>query len=1486
MVSPRKRAIVSFVTLFVLLWTCASVCAVQRTMVIYNSEGRSYPQRELSLYDIEAHRFSGEKIDGFADALGNAQLLYIGQYSADTARTAIFKVPERAQAVRDFLAGGGMVVFDYNAVAGGDTAAFVEDVGIEAPVKAEEGYYEVALAEGADHAILSEPHRISGDLGSAYGGWSEWADPFRCLIEASDDSSKAALLLAENVAGEGTVIATQLFSVFRDEEKAPKDLFENIMSFAFGGLPGPGEAIPVYDPYSRIEPAANPCYLSRADRAPWHIDSASLRIPVVLGEPIGLERRPSLISIALTLPDGASADSVRAFTWAGYELPCQVRVTDADAGTCEVLTLTDLRPYEQRLLYLYFGGQATDSRGPLLHAESRDDGFELRNDRLRVVLDPQMPQPRVIAPLGARVDNELATWRGIDRGTCNEIRYREDRDETYEVSITEDGPVRNTVTYAGPDLTISYSLPAGSDTLFYEITARQSSGVSRFTGWAPGGDGIHDTMWYESEEGLKRAILRTGEFYRPFDDIRSYMKEGWLAFADDRGEVVGELFDLEQTSRVTPYVHSAHGHTSRVSNPLEDGRMTGAFVVARDDHSAVREAYLAWKNPPAVALGGVQRPGDVPEPQVPQFGRDFLRMIGGLNWFLGTTTVKDPDTVMPRLVRRVIAHGGNYVIGDDRRAEYVAPLVREAHRAGVGVLIKPRAFQERDRLCPSAAHDAYVEGARNAASYGPDGVYLVDEFQFPGNCEACREGFRDQYDMEMPEKLDFDRLDEPAMHNWMLFKIGVINDLIRDMTAAVREQIPDAFVFHVTSPNNHFRLEGYHDLATHSQWVTTTNSDLYSTSIDHTRYMLAHIRGAQGNDRPVFTVNGCMYNPDDIALNLRHHLMYGSNALWYFALTYNRMYPDVAAACHDGFRMLRDTGLGQVLAQARPVRHTAVLRSRAGWMACLKRGEKSGRLLDYERRIRERVLMRNVPTEILFTRHFDPETVDDYRVLIVPSEPVIEPEIAEGIAQWVREGGHVIVEGDAARNETLAKLCGVTVGERSDGPADLTGAAAPLENTAEQISSAYLTLTSAEGQTVATVGDQPAVTIAQRGEGRACYVSLLDTPTELVRPIVLHFGGPTPVSVPAEVERDIEVTALNDGERSVVAVYNSHVSETRAVDVTLNDLPLPEDARVIEIERGRVSELDGEAFHAEVPAGDVRLYLLANAQQYPLPQATEQPQVQRPHQSMHPRTTFLRLEPEPEREAGLPKKDSAKIYVAVLKNLRSPLEGCDLGATPMVTALDQRDDVVVEYVEDIATGALSRYEVLIVPNMGTSSPAPNLSEGWEAEVRRFVEGGGGALLVHHSVGYMPVSHPVFPEIAEAPDYVAITAMEVAEDHPVATGQALRDRYPDKAENPAFAVYFEETAMSAGDQFQSGFADYIKLKPGPDGAAVVVSQRQENAGGDATVVAGDIGGGRVVLSGINIGCHTVAGDDGFEYLEQMNDAEKSLLINSVYWLAAR
>ena len=87
------------------------------------------------------------------------------------------------------------------------------------------------------------------------------------------------------------------------------------------------------------------------------------------------------------------------------------------------------------------------------------------------------------------------------------------------------------------------------------------------------------------------------------------------------------------------------------------------------------------------------------------------------------------------------------------------------------------------------------------------------------------------------------------------------------------------------------------------------------------------------------------------------------------------------------------------------------------------------------------------------------------------------------------------------------------------------------------------------------------------------------------------------------------------------------------------------------------------------------------------------------------------------------------------------------------------------------------------------------------------------------------------------------------------------------------------------EFPCGFADYIKLKPGRAGQTVVRSVTRGNLGGDPVVVVGQVGKGRVVLSGMNIGCRSTKVDRQYSFAEELTDGERAILVNAVYWLAA-
>lgn len=99
----RRGVMFLMSVVLVAIWSSLSpTCrAAKRVMVVYGNP----PGRDLTLYDVQATRFEDEALEGFVEALADAQLLYVGQYTGDAASN-IFGVPERAEAVKALLACG------------------------------------------------------------------------------------------------------------------------------------------------------------------------------------------------------------------------------------------------------------------------------------------------------------------------------------------------------------------------------------------------------------------------------------------------------------------------------------------------------------------------------------------------------------------------------------------------------------------------------------------------------------------------------------------------------------------------------------------------------------------------------------------------------------------------------------------------------------------------------------------------------------------------------------------------------------------------------------------------------------------------------------------------------------------------------------------------------------------------------------------------------------------------------------------------------------------------------------------------------------------------------------------------------------------------------------------------------------------------------------------------------------------------------------
>jgi len=1482
-----------------IVWSFLWLCAVQafgagRELVAFNKAGQKFPGRDLSSYDVKVHRYTSENMDAsFIARLADARMLYIGQYAWDTPGKTIFSDPERSAAVQGLLERGGVLFFDFAASSGdAPTRKFFEGLGLEHPGMPSGKGYKCRAASGSVSPLVTKPRKLAS-AGRAHGAWQSWPDAYDAPIRDATNPDRAAMLVATGVAGKGTIVLSQMGGIFRGKAGPDKHLADNIITLAYGVLPGPGRTVAVYDAFERREPAANTLYLRNSEAVRWHFDDCAFRIPFLLAEPIGMPRRAAPVTLSVSLPAGAEPASVRVCETWGTTLPCQVR--SLDTGTREVVCVfeADLKPHATRLLFLYCGDTpVAASEAPYGFALiARDEGFLLRNDRITTFLTRKHASIGRIKPTGSP-RNALATWGDIDDGRCNWISRQKGgihggAPEAYEAAVLEDGPVRKRVRYSSPELEIVYTLYARSPALFYSVRAAKGLNVGRFTGWAPHGDGQQDSLFYETQQGLKKLALPTGSFYRPFDDVRKFMKESWLAIADARGSVVGEFADWPLLESIALAFHEANGLTVKAGSKLAAGHtLAGAFMAAaQPDAGPVRAAYIAWKNPPVLVRAGVQRRAEIKPPSVPRLGERFLLSLGPLGWFNSTCQVRDGELKAERLLTEIEKLGGNAVASWGRPPGYFPLLVAKAHGRGMGMQLHPHVKKgKHGRACPVAERERYLHATEETVALGADYLHMIDEYEFYGMCDVCRAAYKKTYGMDMPAKMDFSKLAEPAYHNFILYKMNAITDLVRDMTRVATAKRPDIMTFHTTSPNNHYRLIGYHDLETQSGYMTATCTDLYSTDLNATKYMMKHIRGAQGNGKPVFTVNGGLHRARDVAVNVRQHLLAGANGLWHWCLDRMRLYRDVSEANADAFHWLSRTGMGELLARAHPARYLAVLRDRDAFVDSLKRGESTGKLTAYESRIRALATMRNVPTDILFTKHLSREELAKYKVLIVPSERVLSAANADRIAEYVRAGGRVIVEGETLRNPTLAGLCGVTAAAAAPANvAPIRGVAAPLAGIEADVSSTAVALELDGASVLAEAAGKPVLTLAEAGQGRIAAVALTRMPASLVKRLVRFLGGPRPIELPDTLEEKIETNVLTDDKSYVVAAYNPHYSKTREGVFDTRALRVPAGALAVDFVRGVQASYQGTVRVALEPGG-FAFVVLGAPKDCGLPAASTQSEVTACAYSAVPGMEFLRIESKEQPAADEREKAPGKVYVGIFKTQVAKPSQLDMGAQAMMSALRGQPGLVPEFIEKDSPSTLGFYDVVIIPNM--KRRAPNLSEQWQRNLRAYVEKGGGALLVHHSAGYVRTAAPVFPELAAAPDYVPIATMKVAAEHAVVNGASMRKRFPKKAVDPAYEQYFRATELKAGQEFVVGFPDYIKLEPTGAGQTLVKSAVRGGQGGDPVVVAGKAGRGKVVLSGINIGCRASKVGKKYTFEEALTAGEQAILVNSVYWLAEK
>ncbi len=1284
----------------------------------------------------------------------------------------------------------------------------------------------------------------------------------------------------------------------------------------------------------------NSLYLKNVSQKAWWDKEYEYRVSVLITEEAGIKRDKSPVSIIYEFPEGTTTSSIRVVTPYGREIPSQIKVIDKNKK--EVIFLLDIDEKENVPLFIYYSKKEMKSpnySSSLFPIEEAPYYYSLENKNIQVKINkiPSREGSRIkgIYTTGERTNQICCLFDRIyDLGHTGTIKRQG------EAKIVEDGPIRKSILFDDGNSKVLYSIYANSNIIYYTYTG--NSNFERMTGWLPGGNTINDYFYYESDKGVKKYKIG----YTDSGDLKEinftpYIKEGWIALYDiERGVVVGEIFEINDCKKVSLYQHMT-GYRTTIRNNSK--QTNGGIFCSKGDFNKLRQAYYEWKSPILVSIGSEEEYHNKNN-TIPVFGKDFILMhlmsLGWQKW--------ENERTAKTYIDLIREYGGNYVmfwtsdpfyhseifppspwmIEQDRNL--LNDTIEEAHKQNMGVIAgmiaeqspwyhiglsragdnrfnKYKYWQTPDGkgevnwgncyagIDPVLGRHIYIGKAEELAKHNIEGIWLLDEFGYNPKYlpDKAKEEYKKTYNMEPPEKFDYSKMKDPAQYNMFLYRTNVITELVKDMSNVARKEKPDIFLTHTTSPNNLSFRYGYHDLEAQSDFLTSTNTDLYSNDISYVSYYTKHIRGAMGNTKPVITFSGyCGWlDPKEIELNQYLHLFSGSNSLVYFCLTSHYTNGEGAIGVKRAYNFIDYTGLGNYLVKMNPMKFVGIYRDRNNFFEEIKRGNcEESQLPVTDNRIKcLTTSLKGIPTDIIFSKYFTSLLISPYKVIIVPNDQDLTEKDAEIIKGFVKEGGIVITEGDTIKNKTIEQLCKIKrQGERKFSSYNLVGNdyltdisfTLPTEGTPIKNEGADVLFSLSDGT--------PAIVCSSFGKGKVIYSSLVlstkssiesNIPVVIKRIIKKNIGY-----LPIDTDTSIWSNILTDGKNYIISIYNEF-SDNKEIEISLNGFSGEYDT-LLDFSTGEVIPI-GQKTKLVLGPKEVRFYLFANKADILFPVVRLQKEVPI-YQSLTP--TFVQYKKVEEKKGGgeVKKKEEKEkdvIYVGVFKSAEKTTLW-HYGDKAIYEKVSTLPKVKAEYIDDLELSTISYYDVIVVPS-GTTKES-NLPSGWEKNIREYVEKGGGVLLVHHAVGYSMHSDAslLFPEIGKGVDFTPIQTMQVVEEHPIITGSSFQKKFPDMVQNPAFANIYTRTAMKKGDIFKSGFPDYIVLQKGEKGKVVVCSVAEGEKGGTPSIIVGQVGAGKLVLSGMYIGYECKEVNNKWEGEEKLTEGEEKILINSIYWLGEK
>jgi hypothetical protein len=762
-----------------------------------------------------------------------------------------------------------------------------------------------------------------------------------------------------------------------------------------------------------------------------------------------------------------------------------------------------------------------------------------------------------------------------------------------------------------------------------------------------------------------------------------------------------------------------------------------------------------------------------------------------------------------------------------------------------------------------------------------------DESCWQISSDADQERFRKEYGMDPAEAIEVDKLALPAHHNRALFQMDRYTEMIRAMAEAAKSKSRSIVVSDQVNVSSMVRIElgAPHDWEKHSDFLDSLSMDLYGFPNEHWKYYAKLMRGTFGNAKPIMMYWGCDPRPETVKPNLEYLLMWGIDALFYFSPG------SIFVPAHDEvvriYRRLEYTGLGDLLAEYEPARYVALFRDREGMIDSIRRGLWTNGGSVYDGRIQNIVGIRNLPTDILLSKYCTLDVLKTYPLLIVANDPVLSDKHAHTIHAYMEWGGTVILEGEGIRNRALQELTGIVPRgdpERCEGTLEakpgfaFNGYMVPVESKASAPASCFADKT-------------PVLYSIPIGKGCLLYTPLIlseklsyqEDVTEFLRGLIHGLIGRPPVFLdPASGAADSNL--LCKAGNYLLAIHSKSLREER---VGLGCEGSPPPPLLLNFTTGE-QQVGANRMEVLVPPGETIFLYLGDKAALDLPEATPASWKDDIAYTGYPgKRTFaatLSLPEEAEGRARKRQKEEGFRYVAVLTdqgNEAASWKAWVKGDDGIYEALQGARGLKVEYIRDTKPETVAFYDAVIIPHIGHATLPPVMDSAWGETIRDYVRSGGAALLCHHAAGYRSLCPPIFPEVGEPTGaYVAtVKDMVIKADHPITNAETIRKRFPGLAADPAFQDQFQAMAFRVGDQFQSSYPDYLPLKPGQGGAILAQAAIREGIGGEPVVLAGTVGKGRAVLTGLALGAKD-------NQAKGYTAGERQILINAVYWLTEK